>query len=191
MNQNTKNNHPETEFVPKSKVMLAWSNGRETHLHPSMMFLVEGDHLHRLNFLNQMKNKLQLGPECFCRVMCNEYERYSDELWNLGLHVEAYKLLLCSATILFDVHRSWINHRRTSWYHPNMMQFRRLFHRCRQRAAQDSRLLPLFNDSEVKQTYQRLLDEYADCNISERIKVKDPGLWDDIYQWDGDDPLCD
>ena len=171
--------------------MLAWSNGKQTHLHPDMMYLVEQEHLKRLELLKCLEQELPLGAEYYSRRLSEEYERYSDELWEMGMHVESYKVLLYSSTILFKIHRDWINHRCTCWYHHNLRQFRRLFHRCRQRAAQDTRLVPLFNVSEVKQTYERMLDEYAECNISDRIKVKDWGLWDDIWQWDGDDPLCD
>ena len=190
MNQN-KNQNDELQSVnSKGKVMLAWSNGKEVHLHPSMMYLLEQEHHKRLEIYKWINKEAPLGPEHYCRCISREYELYSDELWEMGLHVEAYKVLLYSATILFEVNRWWINHRCTSWYHSNLVQFRRLFRRCRQRAAQDTRLVPLFNVSEVKQTYERMLDEYAECNISDRIKIKDWSIWDDIYQWDGDNELC-
>ncbi len=192
-NQNENENKNENQNVVcnrKTKVMLAWSNGKETHLHPSMMYLAEQEHLKRLEIYKWINKEAPLGPEHYCRCISREYELYSDELWEMGLHVEAYKVLLYSATILFEVNRWWINHRCTSWYHSNLVQFRRLFRRCRQRAAQDTRLVPLFNVSEVKQTYERMLDEYAECNISDRIKIKDWSIWDDIYQWDGDNELC-
>lgn len=193
MNENKNQNQiQETQtYDRKTKVMLAWSNGKETHLHSDMMYLVEEEHLKRLDLQKRLEQELPLGTEHYCRQLSLEYERYSDELWNLGLHVESYKVLLYSATALFKINRSWINHRCTCWYHHNLRQFRRLFHRCRQRAEQDIRLMPLFNASEVKQIYERMLDEYAECNISDRIKIKDWSIWDDIYQWDGDDPLCD
>ncbi len=175
--------------------MLAWSNGKQTHLSPQMMHLVEQQHLKRLHPSNpksfQPSNPTSPNTEQQCRQISREYERYSDELWELDLHVESYKMLLLAASSLLRTPRNWISRHTTSWYHDNLKQFRRLFHRCRQRARQDSRLAPLLNISEVKQTYERMLEEYAECNISDRIKVKDWGLWDDIWQWDGDDPLCD
>ena len=194
MNNNEKNNQNQNQETPtynrKTKVMLAWSNGKQTHLHPEMMYLAEQEHIKRLDLLKRLEQELPLGAEYYSRRLSDEYERYSDELWEMGLHVESYKVLLYSSTLLFKIHRSWINNRCTSWYHKNLRQFRRLFFRCRQRAEQDIRLMPLFNASEVKQTYERMLDEYADCNISDRIKIKDPELWDDIWQWDGDNELC-
>ncbi len=177
--------------LPNGKVMLAWSNGMETHLHPSMMHLAEQEHIERLELYKCQSKKPSSGQEHYCRCISREYERYSDELWEMGLHVEAYRVLLYSATVLLEVHRCWIDRRCTSWYHSNLVRFRHLFRRCRERATQDARLVPLFNASEVKRTYGRMLDEYAECNISDRIRVKDWDLWDDIWQWDGDDPLCD
>ena len=192
---NINKNNSQNQEIPtcnrKTKVMLAWSNGKQTHLHPDMMYLAEQEHHKRLDLLKRLEQELPLGAEYYCRRLSQEYERYSDELWEMGLHVESYKVLLYSSTLLFKIHRDWINRRCTSWYHQNLRQFRHLFHRCRQRAEQDIRLLPLFNASEVKQTYRRMLDEYANCNISDHIKIKDPELWDDIWQWDGDNPLCD
>ena len=176
---------------PKTKVMLAWSNGRETHLHPSMMHLAEERHLKQLAILKQQEKEFKLGPEGYCRKLSSEYERYSDELWQLGLRIESYRLLLYATEVLFDTYRSWIHKRHTSWYHENLKQFRRLFRRCRERAEQDTRLMPIFNSSEVKQLYERMIEEYADCSISSRDRRKDWTLWDDIYHWDGDNPLCD
>ena len=175
---------------PKTKVMLAWSNGRETHLHPSMMHLAEERHLKQLAILKQQEKEFKLGPEGYCRKLSSEYERYSDELWQLGLRIESYRLLLYAAEALFGTPRSWIHSIHTSWYHDNLRQFRRLFHRCRERAQQDTRLMPVFNASLVKKLYFRMLDEYSGCAISYRDKRKDWTLWDSIYHWDGDDPLC-
>ena len=168
---------------PKTKVMLAWSNGRETHLHPSMMHLAGQGHLKRLEQLKSLKEKLDLGQECYYLKLSEEYERYSDELWSLGLHAESFRMLLYASEVLFATGRRWICRRLTSWHHDNLIQFRWLYRRCRQRAAQDSRLVPLFNASEVKRLYKRMLAEYRGD--------KDPGQWDCVYHWDGDDPLCD
>ena len=168
---------------PKTKVMLAWSNGRETHLHPSMMHLAGQGHLKRLEQLKSLKEKLDLGQECYCLKLSEEYECYSDELWSLGLHAESFRMLLYASEVLFATGRRWISRRLTSWHHDNLIQFRWLYRRCRQRAAQDSRLVPLFNASGVKRLYKRMLAEYWGD--------KDPGQWDCVYHWDGDDPLCD
>lgn len=175
---------------PKTKVMLAWSNGRETHLHPSMMHLAEERHLKQLAILKQQEKEFKLGPEGYCRKLSSEYERYSDELWQLGLHSESFRLLLCAAEALFGTPRSWIHSTHTSWYHDNLKQFRRLFHRCRERARQDPRLMPVFDASLVKKLYSRMQDEYSGCVISLRDRRKDWTLWDDVYHIDGDNPLC-
>ena len=194
MNQdskNSQNHYSETTKSEKTRVMLAWSNGKETHLHPSMMYMVENEHLKRLELLEQLEKRQSHGPEHYCRRLSSEYERYSDELWQLGLRVESYKMLLNASEVLLDTGRRWVNHRHTSWYHENLIHFRRLFRRCRQRAEQDSRFVPLFNASAVKQIYDNMQEEYSSCNISDRIKIMDWTLWDDIYHLDGDDPLCD
>lgn len=179
------------EEKKKQKVMLAWSNGKETHLHPDVMYLVENEHLKRLEMLKWLESEAPLGCEHYCLSLSREYERFSDELWNLGLHIESFKVLLYSSTVLFKTYRSWINSKHTSWYHSNLARFRHLFRRCRQRAEQDIRLMPLFNCSEAKQIYDRMMEEYADCDISPDVRIKDWTLWDSIYHWDGDDPLCD
>ena len=190
LNEN-QNENQKAGAQPKTKVMLAWSNGRETHLHPSMMHLAEERHLKQLAILKQQEKEFKLGPEGYCRKLSSEYERYSDELWQLGLRIESYRLLLYAAEALFGTPRSWIHSTHTSWYHDNLKQFRRLFLRCRERAQQDTRLMPVFNASLVKKLYFRMLDEYSGCAISYRDKRKDWTLWDDVYHIDGDNPLCD
>lgn len=171
----------ENEMNNSGKVMLAWSNGKETHLHPSMMFLVEGAHLERLEKLESREKKI--GHEQYSRELSREYERYSDELKAVGLKAESYKILLLSSTLLFSTHRSWINRRVTSWYHPNLKAFRRLYRRCLEQAKQDKRLWTVFVESETKSLYDKMTDEYDG--------FKDPMLWDSLYSIDGDDPLCD
>ena len=171
--------------------LLAWSNGKEVKIHKDYMYLIEDEFKKRLERQEDLRVKQDVGSEEYSRRLSREYERYGDELWEIGMHVKGFVKLMEAATMLLGGYRRWINRRVTSWYHPNLKQFRRLHRRCLERVREDARMEELFAASEVSRLFERMEEEYAGCDISYEIKLKDWALWDALYHWDGDDPLCD
>ncbi len=147
---------------------MAWSNGKQTHLRQEQTKELREDFVRQQQ---QYRRRVKEGYEWETdrpAVMRGESmlrEEYSDRLWDVGLHVESMLELMQAAIQLIDwdeiVFGPEIN-----YYHRNLSRFHYLIGRCRERANEDPRLVPLLANSMAHDWFVEMEQRYAGSKVT-------------------------
>lgn len=148
----------------KSKgVMVAWSDGDRIHLQSDYLKKLDAEYYRRLSNLHDEMYRTQCFDADMLRRESRIMEDYSDKLWELDKHVLSLQALMEAAVALIDFEHVFISGYDTNYHHRNLVAFRRLTRRCKQRCQQDPQLWPLYKCSTAHEWYLEMEAKYADC----------------------------
>ncbi|MBQ9639321.1 MAG: hypothetical protein IJV22_07180 [Bacteroidales bacterium] len=145
----------------KGPVMMAWTNGDEIHLHPSLADIAD-THYYLHNYCAEPENTYR--DLCYERYVdahnsSEHYEAYSRSLWQMGRHIKAMKYMIMAAEVLFDAddETDWTDPDDVPWNHRFLIRFRWLVRECFDLCKQDDRLRPMLEASSAYRWYKELL----------------------------------
>jgi len=148
--------------IKRNGVMVAWSNGDRIHLGSEHLKELNEDYYRKLDQIyDRFGNRMWTHRAEMLRRECGLKEDFSDRLWELDKHVQSLCCLMDAAVMLID----WdcvVLGPETNYYHPNLVMFRMLMKRCRERVEQDPTLKSLFMNSNVYGLYVEMETVYAD-----------------------------
>ena len=149
-----------------NKRMMAWSNGQRTNIIPSIFHQVDDYGRTMIGYHNSLRE----GDENYmtCTIIreecqCREYE--ADRYWEQGHHLEALQQMIYAASSVLpdesvDIRfedAQWLNPQETLYWHPNLVEFRRLMRRCREYCKRDPRLWPILEAERTYRDYKKYL----------------------------------
>lgn len=143
-----------------NKKMVAWSNGQETHIIPSLADELYVGYVRRRDDYRERVDQGYVAtgyPDAtYNRERSRLLEELSDRLWEQGRHIEAMSRLLDSACVLFDDNNDWYDFFSISFFNPNWQQFRYVMAHVRDRLKQDPRLRTMVEDSQAAWWYREM-----------------------------------
>lgn len=144
-------------------VMVAWSNGETTHVIPSETASLHHEFQQKIEKYKLVECHLYRASEIEYLAMQRSLamEQYSDALWNLDLHLASFQQLLCAALEALVDYSVYIDADEVPYSHPNLVAFRRLVYRCKDRIQQDPSLKPVYEGSAVRRHYKDMIDTYT------------------------------
>jgi hypothetical protein len=147
--------------IKRNGVMVAWSNGERIHLNSEQMKELDEEYGRKLDQMYGRYRGCRWSQRAeMLRVESGLKEEFSDRLWELDRHVQSLCYLMDAAVMLIDWD-SVVLGPETNYYHPNLLLFRMLIGRCRERLEQDPTLKPLFKSSVALSLYEEMEAVYA------------------------------
>lgn len=151
-------------------VWMGWSNGNEVHYTPSVSQKVDDYGRMMGVYQTNLEEGFEVhdGTSSVVRNECRCLEYEADRYWLQGHHVKALNEMMWAATRALpddepefeDV--NWLDPNETIFWHPNVKEFIRLVHRCREYCQRDNRLWSLYNGSSVDLDYRRYISNLKD-----------------------------
>ena len=151
--------------IKSNGTLMAWSNGKETHLRREQTRELKADFVRQQQ---QYRRRVAEGNEWASdrpEVMRGESmlrEEYSDRLWGVGLHVESMLELMLAAVQLIDWDEIVLGPE-INYHHRNLSRFRYLVSRCWERVREDPTLEPLLANSTAYDWFLEMEQKYAGC----------------------------
>ena len=145
--------------------MVAWSNGIRVHIVPSQLKRLHDEYQNKINHFRLQECHIYSEREVTELALRRSrlIEEYSDYLWGLDHRIASFRLLILAAEEAIIDSSVYIDCDEVAYSHPNLVEFRRLAHRCRFRVRQDPRFKPIFLASNV----------YSDYNLMERTYLEE------------------
>lgn len=150
-----------------NKRMMAWSNGQRTNVIPSVWHQVDDYGKTMCDYHRRLEEGylVNAGPCTVVReeAACREYE--ADRSWEQGHHLEALQQMIYAASsvlpdesVSFEFEDTqWLNPEEQLFWHPNLVEFRRLMRRCREYCKREPRLWPVLEGNRTYQDYLKYL----------------------------------